>query len=247
MRCSRAPSRSISPRPPTRRARWRARPISSGSPSSRAVTASSCSATSAIRRSTRRRRRPACSKHAGRDFENVVVFQSLSKRSNLPGLRVGFAAGDKKFLARFLELRNVSSPQVPVPAQRVAIAAYSDEEHVDENRALYAQKFDLADQILGDRYGYKRPAGGFLLWLDVSAHGGDEAVTLQAVEGSRPARHPRQLSRARAGRRLQSRRRLYPRRHRAGSGHHGGGAASPRRGARLRTSHVGNRPRPRHV
>ena len=115
---------------------------------------------------------------AGPDFANVVEFQSLSKRSNLPGLRVGFAAGDRTFLARFLELRNVSAPQVPVPAQRVAIAAYGDEMHVEENRRLYAQKYDLADQIMGERYGYRRPAGGFFLWLDVSAQGGDEAVAL---------------------------------------------------------------------
>ena len=116
---------------------------------------------------------------AGPDFANVVEFQSLSKRSNLPGLRIGFAAGDRAFLARFLELRNVSAPQVPMPSQRVAIAAYGDEAHVEDNRRLYAQKFDLADQIIGDRYGYRRPAGGFFLWLDVSAHGGDEAVALQ--------------------------------------------------------------------
>jgi aspartate/methionine/tyrosine aminotransferase len=116
---------------------------------------------------------------AGPDFANVVVFQSLSKRSNLPGLRVGFAAGDRRFLAQFLDMRNVAAPQVPIPAQHVAIAAYADETHVEENRRLYAQKFDLADQIIGDRYGYRRPAGGFLLWLDVSAHGGDEAVTLR--------------------------------------------------------------------
>jgi N-succinyldiaminopimelate aminotransferase len=115
----------------------------------------------------------------GPDFANVVEFQSLSKRSNLPGLRIGFAAGDRKFLARYLELRNVAAPQVPMPMQRVAIAAYGDEAHVDENRRLYAQKFDLADQIIGDRYGYRRPAGGFFLWLDVSAQGGDEAVTLR--------------------------------------------------------------------
>ena len=56
--------------------------------------------------------------HAGNDFARVVVFQSLSKRSNLPGMRVGFAAGDKKFLTLFHELRNVAAPQVPVPAQR---------------------------------------------------------------------------------------------------------------------------------
>ena len=188
---------------------------------------------------------PSMLEHAGRDFENVVVFQSLSKRSNLPGLRVGFAAGDRKFLARFLELRNVSSPQVPVPAQRVAIAAYNDEKHVDESRVLYAQKFDLADQILGNRYGYQA-AGRRLPALarrlrPWRRRGGDAA----AVEGSGPARDPRQLSRARAGGRLQSRRGLYPRRHRAGPRHHGGGAAPPGRGARLRTSHVGDRPQPR--
>ena len=116
---------------------------------------------------------------AGPDFANVVEFQSLSKRSNLPGLRIGFAAGDRAFLARFLELRNVAAPQVPMPAQRVAIAAYGDEAHVEDNRRLYARKFDLADQIIGDRYGYRRPAGGFFLWLDVSARGGDEAAALR--------------------------------------------------------------------
>jgi N-succinyldiaminopimelate aminotransferase len=116
---------------------------------------------------------------AGPDFANVVEFQSLSKRSNLPGLRIGFAAGDRRFLSHFLELRNVAAPQVPIPTQRVAVAAYRDEAHVEENRRLYAQKFDLADQIIGDRYGYRRPAGGFFLWLDVSEQGGDEAVTLR--------------------------------------------------------------------
>jgi len=115
----------------------------------------------------------------GPDFSNVVEFQSLSKRSNLPGLRIGFVAGDRKFLARFLELRNVAAPQVPMPAQRVAIAAYGDEQHVVENRRLYAQKFDLADQIIGNRYGYRRPGGGFFLWLNVAEQGGDEAVTLR--------------------------------------------------------------------
>src|SRR6184192_165781 len=116
---------------------------------------------------------------AGPDFANVIEFQSLSKRSNLPGLRIGFAAGDRQFLARFLELRNVSAPQVPMPMQRVAIAAYGDERHVEENRRLYAQKYDLADQIIGERYGYRRPAGGFFLWVDVSAQGGDEAATVK--------------------------------------------------------------------
>jgi N-succinyldiaminopimelate aminotransferase len=120
---------------------------------------------------------PGMLEAAGSDFANVVVFHSLSKRSNLPGLRVGFAAGDKRFLAAFLELRNVAAPLVPTPAQHVAVAAYGDEAHVEENRRLYAAKFDLADQIIGNRYGYERPAGGFYLWLDMSAHGGSELVT----------------------------------------------------------------------
>jgi aspartate/methionine/tyrosine aminotransferase len=114
---------------------------------------------------------------AGKGFTNTIVFHSLSKRSNLPGLRVGFAAGDRKFLAAFLELRNVAAPQVPGPAQHVAVAAYNDEAHVEKNRELYSAKFDLADQIIGGRYGYQRPAGGFFLWLDVSKHGGSEIVT----------------------------------------------------------------------
>ncbi|TMK50870.1 MAG: aminotransferase class I/II-fold pyridoxal phosphate-dependent enzyme [Alphaproteobacteria bacterium] len=116
---------------------------------------------------------------AGPDFTNVVAFQSLSKRSNLPGMRVGFAAGDKKFLGLFHELRNVAAPQVPVPLQQVAVAAYRDEAHVEENRRLYRIKFDLADRILGNRYGYRRPAGGFCVWLDVSSRGGDEAAAVK--------------------------------------------------------------------
>jgi N-succinyldiaminopimelate aminotransferase len=121
---------------------------------------------------------PGMLEAAAPDFANAVVFHSLSKRSSLPGLRVGFAAGDRRFLAAFLELRNVAAPQVATPAQRVAIAAYNDETHVEENRRLYREKFDLADQIVGDRYGYQRPAGGFFLWLDVAAQGGSEAATL---------------------------------------------------------------------
>jgi N-succinyldiaminopimelate aminotransferase len=116
---------------------------------------------------------------AGADFANVAVFHSLSKRSSLPGLRIGFAAGDKSFMRAFLELRNVTAPMVPTPMQHVAIAAYNDETHVEENRQLYREKFDLADQIIGDRYGYRRPAGGFFLWLDVSAQGGSETATLR--------------------------------------------------------------------
>ncbi len=122
---------------------------------------------------------PGMLEAVGGDFSHVVVFNSLSKRSNLPGLRVGLAVGDKKFITKFLDYRNVVAPQVPGPLQEVAAAAYDDEAHVEDNRRLYRLKYDLADQIIGDRYGYQRPAGGFFLWLDVAKYGGSEKVALK--------------------------------------------------------------------
>ncbi|MFG1461483.1 aminotransferase class I/II-fold pyridoxal phosphate-dependent enzyme [Xanthobacter sp. DSM 24535] len=115
----------------------------------------------------------------GSDFSGVVAFNSLSKRSSLPGLRCGFCAGDADFQKAFLAFRWVAAPQVPEPLQAVGIAAYGDEAHVAASRALYVQKFDLADQMLGGRFGYARPGGGFFLWLDASAAGGGEAATLR--------------------------------------------------------------------
>ena len=112
-------------------------------------------------------------------FSGIVAFNSLSKRSNLPGLRCGFAAGDPDFLKTWVAFRNMAAPQVPGPVQAVAVAAYSDEAHVIENRRLYDQKYAAAERILGHRYGYATPAGGFFLWLDVAAHGGGEAVALE--------------------------------------------------------------------
>jgi len=116
---------------------------------------------------------------------NVVVFNSLSKRSSLPGLRSGFAAGDGDFLARLTGFRNVAAPQVPLPIQHVSAAIWRDEAHVEANRRLYSAKFDTADALLGDRYGYRRPAGGFFLWLEMSQFGGGEraAVTLWQQSG----------------------------------------------------------------
>ncbi len=115
----------------------------------------------------------------GDDFSRVIAFNSLSKRSSLPGLRCGFCAGDADFLKAFLAFRGVAAPQVPEPLQAVAIAAYGDEAHVDASRALYRAKFDMADAMLAGRFGYERPAGGFFLWLDVTAAGGGEAATLK--------------------------------------------------------------------
>lgn len=111
-------------------------------------------------------------------FKNVVAFNSLSKRSNLPGLRSGFVAGDADFMRRLLDFRNVSAPHVPIPVQHASAALWAEEQHVTENRRLYQAKFHLADRKLAGRFGYRRPDGGFFLWLDMSQFGGGELATL---------------------------------------------------------------------
>jgi aspartate/methionine/tyrosine aminotransferase len=115
----------------------------------------------------------------GGGLSRVVTFNSLSKRSNLPGLRCGFAAGDPDFLSAWVGFRNMAAPQVPGPVQAVAVAAFGDEDHVIENRRLYDAKFAMASRILGSRYGYATPPGGFFLWLDVAALGGGEDVAVR--------------------------------------------------------------------
>ncbi len=110
----------------------------------------------------------------GRGLDNVLIFHSLSKRSNAPGLRSGFVAGDPALIGPFCTLRNIGGATMPIPVMAASAALWRDEAHVEENRALYRQKFDLADRLLDGRFGYRRPAAGFFLWLDVSAHGGGE-------------------------------------------------------------------------
>ena len=97
----------------------------------------------------------------------VMMFNSLSKRSNLPGLRSGFAAGSAEAIARFRVLRSYSGAPIPLPHQRVSEAAWADEDHVTANRALYQEKYAIADRIFGNVPGYLPPAGGFFLWLPV--------------------------------------------------------------------------------
>lgn len=101
------------------------------------------------------------------DPERLVVFNSLSKRSNLPGLRAGFAAGGPESIRRMRQLRNYAGAPLPLPLQAVAAKAWSDEAHVVENRALYAAKYDIADRVLGSVPGYAAPEAGFFLWLPV--------------------------------------------------------------------------------
>ena len=114
---------------------------------------------------------------------NVAVFNSLSKRSGLPGLRSGFVAGDPDFIAAFGRFRNVACPQVPLPVQHVSAAAWADEAHVEQGRALYRRYFAIADELLAGRYGYRRPAGSFFLWLDMAAFGGGEAAATTLWKG----------------------------------------------------------------
>jgi aspartate/methionine/tyrosine aminotransferase len=103
----------------------------------------------------------------GADPERVVVFHSLSKRSNVPGLRSGFVAGGPEVMTRLKQLRNYAGAPLPLPLMRAAEALWADEAHVTENRALYQKKFDLADRILGNVPGYRPPPAGFFLWLPV--------------------------------------------------------------------------------
>jgi aspartate/methionine/tyrosine aminotransferase len=114
---------------------------------------------------------------------NVVSFQSLSKRSGLPGLRSGFIAGDPQFIAAYLRFRNVACPQVPLPVQHVSVIAWSDEGHVETGRALYRANFAVADAVLAGRYGYRRPEGSFFLWLNMAAFGGGEAAAKTLWKG----------------------------------------------------------------
>ena len=118
-------------------------------------------------------------------FKNIVVFNSLSKRSNLPGLRSGFAAGDGDFLETMAEIRNLTAPQMPGPTQHASAAIWSEEQHVSVIRQAYRAKFDLCDQMLAGKFGYQRPAGGFFLWLNMSHLGGgiDASVTLWKRSG----------------------------------------------------------------
>jgi N-succinyldiaminopimelate aminotransferase len=103
----------------------------------------------------------------GADPERVFAFHSLSKRSNLPGLRSGFVAGGAQGIARMRQLRTFAGAPLPLPIQRVSERAWADEAHVAANQALYHAKFAMADQVFAGANGYRPPDGGFFLWLPV--------------------------------------------------------------------------------
>ncbi len=120
----------------------------------------------------------------GADPERALVFHSLSKRSNLPGLRSGFVAAGPQSMLRLRQLRAFAGAPVPLPLQRVSEAAWADEAHVTASRKLYHRKFDEADAIFGALQGYQTPGGGFFLWLPVE-DGEAAALTLWQKTGVR--------------------------------------------------------------
>ncbi|HIB84632.1 MAG TPA: succinyldiaminopimelate transaminase [Chromatiaceae bacterium] len=101
----------------------------------------------------------------GRDgYERCVVFHSLSKRSNVPGLRSGFVAGDASIIETFFQYRTYHGCAMPVHTQIASQAAWADETHVIENRRLYTEKFEAVLNILGDCLPVDQPAAAFYLW-----------------------------------------------------------------------------------
>ena len=106
----------------------------------------------------------ACAELGRDDFSRCVVFHSLSKRSNLPGLRSGFVGGDAKILEKFLLYRTYHGCAMPVPTQLASVAAWQDEVHVIANRKAYTEKFDSVLNILGDVIDVKKPDASFYLW-----------------------------------------------------------------------------------
>ncbi|PTN03331.1 aspartate/methionine/tyrosine aminotransferase [Rhodovulum imhoffii] len=104
----------------------------------------------------------------GGDPERAVVFHSLSKRSNLPGLRSGFVAGGRQSIERVRHLRAYAGAPQPLPVQRVAEHAWADDAHVEDNRALYRRKYAVADDVFAGLPEYTPPEAGFFLWLPVA-------------------------------------------------------------------------------
>tara|TARA_R110002110_G_scaffold168018_16_gene369219 strand:- start:43 stop:1230 length:1188 start_codon:yes stop_codon:yes gene_type:complete len=112
----------------------------------------------------------------GADRNRVVIFHSLSKRSNLPGLRSGFVASGPDAIREIKQLRSYAGAPLPLPLQAAAAAVWDDETHVIENRALYREKYEIADRIFGNVPGYHSPEAGFFLWLPVED---DETAALK--------------------------------------------------------------------
>ena len=115
------------------------------------------------------------------DFKNLVAFTSLSKRSNVPGMRSGFCAGDATLMAQFLRYRTYHGSAMSPVVQSASIAAWQDEKHVVENRALYREKFHAVTPVLAEVLDVRLPDAGFYLWAKVQGSDEDFARALYAA------------------------------------------------------------------
>lgn len=114
----------------------------------------------------------------GRDYTNLVVFSSLSKRSNVPGMRSGFVAGDEKIIKQFALYRTYHGCAMNPAVQSASIAAWNDEAHVIENRRLYAEKFNTVTPMLNQVWNTTKPDAAFYLWVQTQQQDTDVAVKL---------------------------------------------------------------------
>lgn len=124
----------------------------------------------------------ACADMGRNNFDRCVVFHSLSKRSNLPGLRSGFVAGDKNIIGKFLQYRTYHGCAMPLPVQLASIQAWRDEQHVQENRQVYTKKFAAVVDILKEVLPVSLPDAGFYLWPETPIADTDFARALYAAE-----------------------------------------------------------------
>ena len=115
-------------------------------------------------------------------FDRCLAFHSLSKRSNLPGLRSGFVAGDARILEKFLLYRTYHGCALPSATQTASTAAWSDESHVVENRARYRQKFEQVLALLSDTLAPQKPQAGFYLWANTPVSDTEFAQRLYAEQ-----------------------------------------------------------------
>ena len=126
----------------------------------------------------------AAAKLGRHDFKNLIMLTSLSKRSNVPGLRSGFVMGDAALMKAFLLYRTYHGSAMSPAVQKASVAAWNDESHVVENRALYRQKFERVTPLLAEVMSVALPDAGFYLWAEVPAHvcgGSDEAFTRELL------------------------------------------------------------------
>jgi len=109
---------------------------------------------------------------AGSIYDRVIAVNSLSKRSNGAGLRSGFVAGDPAVIEQFGRFRSYIAASIPLPIDAASVALWNDDAHVSAIRTFYRRNIDVAEEVIGGRFGFYRPQGGFFLWLNT---GGGEA------------------------------------------------------------------------